>query len=374
MNSQEQLQQWKGETNHSVNEKVSENASNSYELTMENRGMELQSNEFLNEDRKQSELYRACASEGSGTKMKSSEMPSIPSGTSLDRLRRLSAKQEGTEDIASVISNIVDRVCDDSVASDVSGLTDGDIFKTEEFSTPTNGISTLSPTSSLTTGQQTSVSGSNKVMSFRSVVRAPEPPTVSRRNSKLADIQSETTATTVSSSRDEKTAKKKKKNSVTFCEVQIRNYERVLEVNPSVTSGPAVGIGWNYIEQDNILTLDSFEKTRGYNPRRSIRDLALPRDEREDMLRGLGYSNKEIACSVRTILRSKNQRKQTIQNLHASNVEEFVEKATRKMKHVLLFPLHTRKKGKQLYAQQNRSSSKRLKSSVLRSTSPMRAA
>lgn len=203
-----------------------------------------------------------------------------------------------------------------SIASDVSGLTDGEFYKTDDYSSPS-----LTPTH-------------NKI--FRTVVRAPEPPVVSSGASKLADIQSETTDTTVSSFRDGKLNKKKR--SVSFSEVQVRNYDRVVEVNPSVTSGPAIGLGWHYSpEEDEIIPVDNFEDTREFARRHTTVDLALSRDTREDLLRSWGFSQREIAWSVRTILRSKNQRKQTIQNLHAAQYEEFVEKATRKMKHVFLF-------------------------------------
>eukprot|EP00536_Pseudo-nitzschia_multiseries_P003979 jgi/Psemu1/186900/e_gw1.63.36.1 len=164
-----------------------------------------------------------------------------------------------------------------------------------------------------------------------------------------------------------------KKRSVSFCEVQVRNYERILEVNPSVTSGPALGIGWNYYpEEDETFSLENFEGTREHARRHSMEDLALPRYERENILRSLGYSQKEIAGSVRTILRLKNQRKQTIHNLNVSYMEEFMESATRKMKRVLLFPLQNRKKVKDIYSYHRPSTlstQKNLESSVLRKTS-----
>jgi len=168
-----------------------------------------------------------------------------------------------------------------------------------------------------------------------------------------------------------------KKRSVSFCEVQVRNYERVLEINPSVTSGPAVGLGWNYSpEDDEIFALEMFEDTREYTRRgNSMEDLALPRDERENLLRSLGYTQREIAGSIRQILRVKNQRKQTVQNLHASSVEEFLENATRKMKHVLTFPLCHRKKAKQLlylYPQKTLSTTNTTKNLVSSSSSVLR--
>lgn len=252
----------------------------------------------------------------------------VPSSDNQDRKRRSSSQQE--EDISHLISHVVGRVCEGSVASDVSGLTDGEYFKTDDSSA-------------------LSLSNSSKNKTFRTV-RAPEPPRVSPGTTKLTDIQSETTATTSStSSNGDKLNKNKKKRSVSFCEVQVRNYERILEVNPSVTSGPAVGIGWNYSpDDDEIFSLENFEEIREFARCSSTEQLALPRDKREYLLRAWGYTQREIAGSVRTILRSKNQRKQTIQNLHASSMEEFMENATRKMKHVLL--PHKRKKAKQFNA------------------------
>ena len=243
---------------------------------------------------------------------------------SQDRKRR----SKHDEDISEVISHIGGR-SDVSVASDVSCLTDGEFLNSEDISSPS-----------------VKYSGKNKI--FRTT-RAPEPPRVCPSTSKLADIQSETTETTSSnSSQGDKPPKKKR--SVSFCEVKIRNYERVLDVNPSVTSGPAVGIGWSYsAEEDETYSVQNFEEVREFARCSSTNELAIPREKREHLLRSWGYTQREIAGSVRAILRSKNQRKQTVQNLHASSYEEFMEKATRKMKHVVLFPIHKRKKAKQSY-------------------------
>jgi len=329
------------------------NSSSTDEAT---KGSKFLSNEVTKENRKEHQLHLATTSGEIGTsshskmigtqkvicsiqqygiepesRRRSKVVFNIPSLTGLDWQRRPLSKQENSEDTASAVSHVVGHVFEVSVASNVSGLTDGEFFKTDDFLTPSMMVS-------------------NKNKNFTTVVRATDPPMVSPSTSKVIDIQSETTATTFSSSRDEKLSKNKKKRSVSFCEVQVRNYERVLEINPSVTSGPAIGIGWNYSsDDDKIFSLENFEDTREYSRRGSIEELALTRDKREELLRSWGYTQREIAWSVRTIVRSKNQRKQTIQNLHASSMEEFMEKATRKMKRVLLFPLNTRKKAKQLY-------------------------
>jgi len=320
------------------------------------KGTKLQIDKAIKQNRKKPKLHRTMMSDDSRSpktihsiqqdgiesqsRGRSKVIFSTPNTTSLDQQRRLPSNQEDAENIASIVSHVADRFSEESVASDVSGLTDGEFFKTDDL-------------------PNTLMTSSKKCKNVRSVVRAPEPPKVSLSSSKLNDIQSEATSTTVSSSRDERLAKNSKKNrSVSFCEVQIRNYERVLEVHPSVTSGPAIGIGWNFLPDDEIFSLEYYEEARQYSRCDSIEQLVLPRGKREHVLRSWGYSQKEIAWSVRTILRSKHQRKQTIQNLHSSSVEEFMEKATRKIKHVLSFPLNTRKKAM-----------KNFESSVLRKSS-----
>ena len=257
---------------------------------------------------------------------------------------------------ACAISNLVDRVCEESVGScsDVSALTD--VFSIKNGGDNNEFVTSISSQSlsslPYSTSKKNSIKNSSTSSTFKSVVCAPEPPMIGGNNNhldhlvslKLTDIQSETTPTTISNDRDENNSllcnkNNKKKRSVSFCEVQVRNYDRVLTVNPSVTSGPAVGLGWNYDEdEDQHYTIQNFEDSRELTRRCSMKELQLPRSYREELVRSLGYTQREIASSTRQIIRVKNQRKQTIQNLHASSMEEFIEKATRKVKRVFSLP------------------------------------
>jgi hypothetical protein len=255
-------------------------------------------------------------------------------------------------DNACAVSSLVDRVCEDSVGSDVSALTDVFNIKNDdnEFVTSTSSLSLSSfiHSTKKNNGKNNNNNNNNSKNSgstLKSVVCAPEPPMIGnnhRVSLQLTDIESETTPTTISNDHDEKISlcnKIKKKRSVSFCEVQVRNYDRVLTVNPSVTSGPAVGLGWNYdVNEDQHYSIQKFEDSRELTRRCSIKELALPRSYREELVRSLGYTQREIASSTRQIIRLKNQRKQTIQNLHASSMEEFIEKATRKVKRVFSLP------------------------------------
>jgi uncharacterized protein YjiS (DUF1127 family) len=121
---------------------------------------------------------------------------------------------------------------------------------------------------------------------------------------------------------------------VKFDSVDVRYYERVLDINPAVTEGAAIGIGWRY-NQGDILSVDDWELQRA--EARRISDFALSRDEREGILKDLGYTEKDIYEATRIILKAKKRRKTTIRNLGDQNMEEAVESASRRVKEILSF-------------------------------------
>mmetsp|Transcript_8499 Transcript_8499/g.21210 ORF Transcript_8499/g.21210 Transcript_8499/m.21210 type:complete len:631 (-) Transcript_8499:127-2019(-) len=123
------------------------------------------------------------------------------------------------------------------------------------------------------------------------------------------------------------------KQSVVFGTVIVREYERILDMNPGTSCGPSVGIGWEYVQLDPVGVMARDNDSRRY--RRSASELVLSREEREDILLDLGYSSRDIAHSVRHILKRRNQRKQTIHNLSKQNLEEMVERSSRKVRKVL---------------------------------------
>lgn len=121
---------------------------------------------------------------------------------------------------------------------------------------------------------------------------------------------------------------------VSFSEVNLRYYERILTDNPAVQSGPAIGIGWRY-KRAGSFEVDWFEQGRGMS--RSSEQLVLSRQKREKILLDNGFTQKEIAEMVRQIVKVKNQRKTTINNLSAQGVEEAVESAKKKVGRLLSF-------------------------------------
>lgn len=118
--------------------------------------------------------------------------------------------------------------------------------------------------------------------------------------------------------------------SVSFDSVEIREYDRVVDVNPSVTSGVAVGIGWNY-ELGLVCDLEEFESMRP--PRRSKVEFQLPAKTRERMLREeAGYSKAELMQALRQINFSKTRRRASIAAQEVEFAHVVMESAVRKLK------------------------------------------
>eukprot|EP00339_Tiarina_fusa_P026306 CAMPEP_0117045928 /NCGR_PEP_ID=MMETSP0472-20121206/31770_1 /TAXON_ID=693140 ORGANISM="Tiarina fusus, Strain LIS" /NCGR_SAMPLE_ID=MMETSP0472 /ASSEMBLY_ACC=CAM_ASM_000603 /LENGTH=579 /DNA_ID=CAMNT_0004758111 /DNA_START=81 /DNA_END=1820 /DNA_ORIENTATION=- len=122
---------------------------------------------------------------------------------------------------------------------------------------------------------------------------------------------------------------------VRFNYVQVRYYERILDNNPAVSSGAAVAIGWRY-KRGRRLTVEDWELQNPYEDRISLTPSVLSRQERERILKEWGYKQKDIATATRSILKAKNERKVTVQNLGGQRMEEAVENTARCVKGLLL--------------------------------------
>jgi hypothetical protein len=126
----------------------------------------------------------------------------------------------------------------------------------------------------------------------------------------------------------------KQRGSIKFDHVEVRYYERVISDNPSVQSGPAIGIGWRFTRGKRV-DVDEWEFQKS-SVRKST-ELVLSRAERELILREAGCTRKEIAEMVRATLKVKNQRITTVNNLSAAGIEEAVETAKKKVASMLMF-------------------------------------
>jgi len=131
------------------------------------------------------------------------------------------------------------------------------------------------------------------------------------------------------------------KQGVLFSLVEIREYPRILGDNPSCRSGPPISLGWDYdkaaVVKVSVQEFDEIAK------KKAKKHLILSRSEREGILLDVGYSRSQIAQNVRQMIKIKNQRRQTINNLYVARFEETLENVIRKIKK---FNLYFRKGGK----------------------------
>eukprot|EP00538_Stauroneis_constricta_P000237 CAMPEP_0119572200 /NCGR_PEP_ID=MMETSP1352-20130426/44503_1 /TAXON_ID=265584 /ORGANISM="Stauroneis constricta, Strain CCMP1120" /LENGTH=1038 /DNA_ID=CAMNT_0007621885 /DNA_START=90 /DNA_END=3206 /DNA_ORIENTATION=- len=127
---------------------------------------------------------------------------------------------------------------------------------------------------------------------------------------------------------------------VSFGNVNIRYYETVIVVNPACRCGPSVGIGWMYqdggkMDLGPIPSDDDIDNLENRN-RKKQSQLILSKDQRHQRLLDWGYTNQDIASSIRQLRKYKNQRKQTVNNLPAAGMEEAMESAKRKILSILV--------------------------------------
>jgi hypothetical protein len=119
--------------------------------------------------------------------------------------------------------------------------------------------------------------------------------------------------------------------SLRFDKVVVRKYTRILNDNPACTKGPSIGLGWEFDEE--AFEIDDYEMERGRL--RRTHELMLNRTQREKLVRDLGYTERDIAAAVRCANKIKSQRRQTINNLGATQMEEAVENAARRVKNII---------------------------------------
>ena len=125
-----------------------------------------------------------------------------------------------------------------------------------------------------------------------------------------------------------------RRSTITFGQVNIREYERVLGDNPSVTSGPPLSIGWRYSPSTLNMSIDDYEENKG-SPRTSSEYL-VPKSVRVATLKEhADIPHREMVNAVRDIQKTKSQRRKTVVNLSMASTEELVEGAKIKVKSIL---------------------------------------
>jgi len=125
---------------------------------------------------------------------------------------------------------------------------------------------------------------------------------------------------------------RKSRSVVKFGKVDIREFEIEIGDNPSCSRGPAIALGSKILKEESYHHVDRFERVRRNARYKTAPAMVLGRREREKMLLENGFSTGDIAAAVRKIVRTKNQRRQTVNNLPVARFEEIVEVAGRKVK------------------------------------------
>ena len=118
--------------------------------------------------------------------------------------------------------------------------------------------------------------------------------------------------------------------SVSFGDVEIRMYERIVGDNPAVSIGLPVTLAWE--PHDTVVSsVDDFEEN--HPPRRKSQECLLPTWTRRDYLKNT--SKKDLRKAKATVRRTQHQRKMTRTMTDWEPFEIVAESALRKFKRVL---------------------------------------
>ena len=122
--------------------------------------------------------------------------------------------------------------------------------------------------------------------------------------------------------------------SVSFHNVRIREYPMTVGDNPAVSSGVAVTLGWDPLEQGSqVVEVDEYEDSRP--DRRAMGQMRIPPHERREILHRSGHSMKEMHRGLKASNIAKRQRTKTLGTLHMQPFEEMREKTSRAIGNVI---------------------------------------
>jgi hypothetical protein len=113
---------------------------------------------------------------------------------------------------------------------------------------------------------------------------------------------------------------------VGFSTLTIREYAICLGDNVT-SAGAPVTISWDY-QSEASYSVEEYDDALTM-PRRSKSQLQMPVSYREELLRTLGYSRKEIDEASRQSAKTRYKRRQTNQRMAHQQYDEFIEKVGR---------------------------------------------
>lgn len=123
-----------------------------------------------------------------------------------------------------------------------------------------------------------------------------------------------------------------RRESVTFADVHIRNYDQTIGDNPSVGYGPPISLDWGY-DQLQPVSVDDYEDNRP--PRRKLRNMMLSYYNRKNILSFLyDHSEDELKQAEKEANKAKRERYVTKVALPLSRFEHMAQSAKRKAKRI----------------------------------------
>merc|ERR1711907_760364 len=115
----------------------------------------------------------------------------------------------------------------------------------------------------------------------------------------------------------------KHRRSVSFSNVQVREYDLCLGDNPSVTQGAPVSLDWSY-KTEASYQLDEYEFEMSTFSSSSLIINDRSPSERFHLLRQLGYSRDEIALASLTAKRIRDEREQTVRQVERKETIRYI--------------------------------------------------
>lgn len=113
---------------------------------------------------------------------------------------------------------------------------------------------------------------------------------------------------------------------VGFSTLHIREYPMIPGDNPSVTMGCPITIDWQH-DYDITCHVAEYEEAR---PKpRSVLELRLPAQLREDLLKRAGFSRQDILKGTKEANITKGRRRRTQETMKLAPIQELMERAKR---------------------------------------------
>lgn len=131
--------------------------------------------------------------------------------------------------------------------------------------------------------------------------------------------------------------------SVSFKNVEIREYPITIGDNPSVSGGPPITIDWEP-QDEQVEDIDEYESHRP--TRRHSAEMAVPKILREDIIRNAGVSPRDLTKCTRDVNISRRQRRRTLETLSNAQMDETIERTKRGLRNA--FRKSTKKKEKEM--------------------------